>query len=315
MRPDKREFLFTERYRPRKIDDIILPKKVKSQFRQYIRQNNLPNLLLCGSPGIGKTTIAKALCNELGVDYIFINGSKDGNIDTLRTTVQNFASTLSLEGNGRKCVIIDEADNLNPTSTQPAFRSFMEEYSKNCAFIFTCNYPEKILSPLRSRFTEIFFSIPKEEKKDLVVKFISMIETILDKEKIVYDKKVVATYVVKQFPDMRKCITELQSYAIDGTIDIGILSSYKSLKAEELFSILKERKFNEMRRWVADNEPSFSDVIQLINSNMDERITQESLPQTILLLNQYQYNDYFALNKNTNIIAFFTELMADVQYK
>lgn len=315
MKPDKREFLWTEKYRPKSLNDIVLPKKVKSQFRQYIKQNNLPNLLLSGTPGIGKTTVAKALCEEMGIDYIFINASKDGNIDTLRTTVQNFASTLSLEGNGRKCVIMDESDSMNPTSTMPAFRSFMEEYSKNCAFIFTCNYPEKIIAPLRSRFTEIFFTIPKEEKKNLIISFIEMVEYILGKETVEYDKKVIASFVVKQFPDMRKCLTELQSYAIDGTIDTGILSSYKNLKAEEIFKILKAMKFNDMRKWVAETEPSFSDVIHLINSSMDEYIEETAFPQTILLLNQYQYNDYFAINKTTNIIAFFTEMMADIKFR
>lgn len=263
---------------------------------------------------MGKTTVAKALCEEMGIDYIFINASKDGNIDTLRTTVQNFASTLSLEGNGRKCVIMDESDSMTQ-ATQPAFRSFIEEYSKNCAFIFTCNYPEKIIAPLRSRFTEITFSIPKEEKKNLVISFIEMIEYILGKESIEYDKKVVASFVVKQFPDMRKCLTELQSYAIDGVIDTGILSSYKNLKADEIFSILKAMKFNDMRKWVAEMEPGFADIIHLINSNMDEYIEETSFPQSILLLNQYQYNDYFAINKITNIIAFFTEMMSDIKYK
>lgn len=315
MKPDKKEFLWTERWRPKKVDDIILPKKIKRQFNQYVKQNELPNLLLSGNPGIGKTTIAKAICEQLKIDYIFINGSKDGNIDTLRTKIQNFASTLSLEGNGRKCVIIDEGDNTNPNSTQPAFRAFMEEYSKNCSFIFTCNYPEKIIVPLRSRFTEVDFVIPKEEKMELAKKFIEMVETILAAESINYDKKVVVSFVAKKFPDMRKCLGELQSYAINGEIDSGILSSFRDLKANEIFNILKEKKFNDMRKWVAENDPSFADILYMMNNHMEEFVVENYLPEMILKMNEYQMNDYYALNKTVNIIAFFTELLTEIHYK
>ena len=242
-------YLWVERYRPHTINDCILPQSLKDTFKQYIATGQLPHFLLSGSPGCGKTTVARALCEEIGADYIFINGSDESGIDTLRTKIRSFASTISLT-DAKKVVIIDEADYLNPNSTQPALRSFMEEYADNCRFIFTCNFKNRIIEPLHSRCAVIDFKIIGEEKKEVAAHFFKRVVGILNKEGVEFDKKVVAELVQKHFPDYRRVINELQRYSVSGKIDSGIFVNIGAESYRTLFNLLKEKNFTEVRKWI-----------------------------------------------------------------
>lgn len=311
----REQFLWVEKYRPKNINDIVLPNYLKETFSNIVSIGELPNMLLSGGQGMGKTTVAKALCQELGVEYILINGSKDGNIDTLRTSIQQFASSMSFESNKRKCVIYDEFDNSNQNSTQPALRSMIEEFAHNCSFIFTANYPERIIEPLKSRVTEIKFEIPQQEKKDLILKFLSITENILKNENVEYDRKVVGAFVVEHFPDMRKCLNELQAHSMGGSISKAILSLSKNFEVKQLGLILKQKQFTEMRKWVVLNNPDFVVLMDQIYKNSNDLIENESIPELILILNQYQYKNSFALNKQINILAMLTEIMLNIKFK
>ena len=246
------EVLWVEKYRPQKIDDTILPSKTKAMFKKFVTDDSVPNLLLSGGPGVGKTTIAKAMLEEMGCDYIVKNGSLNVNIDTLRYDISTYASAVSLSG-GRKYVIFDEADYLNAANVQPALRNFIEEYSSNCGFIFTCNFKNRIIQPLRSRLSEVDFSIETSDRPKLAMQFMKRVETILGMENVDYDKAVIAKVIQKHFPDFRRVLTELQSYAASGRIDEGIFVNLKQESLDEVFSLLKTKDFTNMRKWVANN--------------------------------------------------------------
>ena len=311
------ENLWVEKYRPKKIDDCILANELKETFKQFVKQKEIPNLLLSGTAGSGKTTVARALCEELGADYLVINGSDEGRqIDTLRNKIKNFASTVSFEGTGHKVVIIDEADYMNAESVQPALRNFIETFYKNCRFIFTCNYKNKILPALHSRCTVIDFAITNGQKVKTATQLMIRLCNILTEEKIEFDKKVLAELIQKHFPDFRRTINELQRYSVRGKIDSGILFSITEADIKELVAILKEKRFNDMRKWVIQNldkEPSslFSSVYEILYKNLQP----QSIPQAVLVIAGYQYKSAFVADQEINMVACLTEVMANCKFK
>lgn len=309
------EFLWVEKYRPKKISDCVLPNTLKETFQQFVNQKNVPNLLLSGGPGVGKTTVARAMLEELNADYIVINGSMNGNIDTLRNEIMQFASTVSFTG-GRKYVILDEADYLNPNSTQPALRNFMEEFSNNCGFILTCNFKNRIIEPLHSRCSVIEFTIHKEEKMKMASQFFNRVANILTNENIEHDKKVVAELITKYFPDWRRVINELQRYSATGKVDSGILANNGEASIVELIKHLKAKSFTEMRKWVAHN--SDIDTTTLFRKLYDISSTefkQRSIPQLVVLMADYQHKAAFVADQEINIVAFFTEVMSSCEFE
>ena len=312
------ENLWVEKYRPTKIEDCILINELKETFKQFLNQKELPNLLLSGTSGTGKTTVARALCEELGADYIIINGSDEGRqIDTLRHKIKNFASTVSLtETASHKVVIVDEADYMNPDSVQPALRNFIETFYKNCRFIFTCNYKNKILPALHSRCTVIDFAISNGHKVKTATAFMNRLCNILIEEKIEFDKKVLAELIQKYFPDFRRTINELQRYSVRGKIDSGILFSLTEADTKQLMAILKEKRFNDMRKWVIQNldkEPSalFSNVYEILYKYLQP----QSIPQAVLVIAGYQYKAAFVADQEINMVACLTEVMANCKFK
>jgi DNA polymerase III delta prime subunit len=309
------EFLWVEKYRPNRLEDCILPDELKNTFQQFINQQNIPNLLLSGSAGVGKTTVAKAMLEELGADYIVVNGSLHGNIDTLRTEIMNFATTVSFS-EGRKYVILDEADYLNPQSTQPALRNFMEEYSKNCGFILTCNFKNRIIEPLQSRCSVIDFLFPKKLAPSLAGSFFTRVKTILDEEQVKYDEKVLAEIIQRHFPDWRRVLNELQRYSVSGIIDIGILSNSSQNAFKSLIALLKGKQFSDMRKWVAQNIDSDpTSIMRQLYDSSSEVIKASSIPQLVLLIGEYQYKSAFVADQEVNLVAFLTQVMADVEFK
>jgi len=309
------EYLWAQKYRPQVVADTILPEKTKNIFQKFVDDRNVPNLLLAGSPGTGKTTAAIAMLDQLGCDYIKINGSLSGGIDTLRTDISNFASAVSFSG-GRKYVIIDEADFLT-INTQTALRGFIEDYSKNCGFIFTCNFKNRIIEPLRgSRFSVVDFAIEKSERPKLAAQFFKRVMSILKNEGITAEPQVVAKIIEKYFPDFRRVLNELQKYSAVGSIDEGILSAKKTESLDELFGFLKEKKFTEMRKWVSDN--SDQDANELFRKIYDEsldRIELKSMPGFVVTLADYQYKHAFVADPEINMVAFLTELMVETSFK
>ena len=312
------ENLWVEKYRPKKIDDCILTIELKETFKQFVNQKELPNLLLSGTAGTGKTTVARALCEELGVDYIIINGSDEGRqIDTLRHKIKNFASTVSLTETARhKVVILDEADYMNPESVQPALRNFIETFYKNCRFIFTCNYKNKILPALHSRCTVIDFTITNGQKVKTATQLMNRLCSILTDENIEFNKKVIAELIQKHFPDFRRTINELQRYSVRGKIDSGILFSITEADTKQLVAILKEKRFNDMRKWVINNlekEPSslFSSVYEILYKHLQP----QSIPQAVLVIAGYQYKSAFVADQEINMVACLTEVMANCKFK
>jgi DNA polymerase III delta prime subunit len=309
------EVLWVEKYRPQVIDDTILPEKMKQSFRKFVADESVPNLLLTGGPGVGKTTIAKAMLDELGCDYVVKNGSLNVNIDTLRYEISTFASSVSLSG-GRKYVIFDEADYLNAASVQPALRNFIEEYSSNCGFIFTCNFKNRIIAPLRSRLSEIDFSIEQSERPTLAMQFFKRVNTILQQENIEYDKNVVAKVIEKHFPDFRRVLTELQSYAASGKIDEGIFVNLKQESIDELFALLKAKDFTSMRKWVANNsDQDMNEMFRRIYDAATDKIEFRSLPGFVVTLADYQYKANFVADLEVNMVAFLTEIMIESEFK
>lgn len=311
----KEEFLWVEKYRPKTVEDTILSTELKNTFQQFVNQKEIPNLILAGGPGIGKTTIAKAMLEELKCSYIVINGSMNGNIDTLRNEIKNFASTISFVG-GRKYVILDEADYLNPQSTQPALRNFMEEYSSNCGFILTCNFLNRIIEPLHSRCSVVQFKINSKDKPKLASQFMKRVMNILDAENIPYEEKVVAELIKKHFPDWRRVLNELQRYSATGKIDTGLLSNMTEVSIKNLISAIKEKDFTTMRKWVAenlDNEPAV--LFRNFFEHSVEYFTAQSVPQLIILLGDYQYKSAFVADQEINTVAFLTEVMASCEVK
>jgi len=309
------QFLWVEKYRPNKIDDCILPESLKLTFKQFIKDGQLPNFLFCGGAGVGKTTVAKALCNEIGAEYLLINGSEESGIDVLRTKIKSFASSVSLT-DSKKIVILDEADYLNPNSTQPALRAFIEEFSSNCRFIFTCNFKNRIIEPLHSRCSVIEFKIPNEQKPVICTSFFIRVKNILDSEKISFDSKVVAVLIEKHFPDFRRVLNELQRYSVAGKIDTGILVNLSDDSYKDLFHLLKNREWKKMREWVATNSDIestqlFSDIFNKSQSY----IILDTLPDLVLILAEYQHRAAFVADHEINKMAALTEIMKRCKWK
>jgi DNA polymerase III delta prime subunit len=310
------EFLWVEKYRPRTVAETILPVELKKTFQQFVDQKNVPNLLLSGRAGVGKTTIAKAMLNELDADYITINGSMNGNIDTLRVEISNFASSMSFKG-GRKYVILDEADYLNPNSTQPALRNFMEEFSNNCGFILTCNFKNRIIEPLHSRCSVIEFGIAKADKPKMAAQFYKRVCDILNDEGVKYEKSSVAELINLHFPDWRRTLNELQRYSATGQIDAGVLSNSSDDNINTLISYLKDKKFTEMRKWVGENTDVDSSVLyrQLYDILPTKLKSTTSVAGAIIVLAEYQYKEAFVANSEINRVAALATLMAECDWK
>jgi DNA polymerase III delta prime subunit len=308
------EFLWVEKYRPKTIEETILPCDLKSTFQQFVDQKNVPNLILSGSAGVGKTTVARAMLEQLGCDYIVINGSMNGNIDTLRNEILNFASAVSLSG-GRKYVILDEADYLNANSTQPALRNFMEEFSKNCGFILTCNFKNRIIEPLHSRCSVIDFKISKKAIAKLATQFFKRVTFILEAEGIEFDQKVVAEVINKHFPDWRRVLNELQRYSATGKIDTGILVNLQETSIKELVVLLKDKNYTEIRKWVKNNlDTDVNDLYNQFYEISSEICTKQTAPQLVLDLAKYQYQNAFAANPEINFLAFLVEVMMNCEF-
>ena len=308
-------FLWVEQYRPKTVDDCVLPQNLKNTFKEFVDQGNIPNVILSGGPGVGKTTIAKAVLDEIGATYMMVNGSEESGIDVLRTKIKNFASTVSLEG-GRKYLILDEADYLNPLSTQPALRGFMEEFHKNCGFILTCNYKNRLIEPLHSRCSVIDFTIPKSEKPQLATEFMKRVVGILENENVEYDKKVLVEVIQRHFPDWRRILNELQRYSISGRIDAGILVDMAEINIKELMKFMKEKEFTNVRRWVVNNLDM--DAVRLYRSIYDSLYTfldHSTIPHAVCILSEYQYRGAFAADQEINTLACLTEIMAKVKFK
>lgn len=313
---DLKDFLWVEKYRPKTVKDTILPENLKKTFQQFVDQKNVPNLLLCGGAGTGKTTIARAMLEELGCEYIVINGSLSGNIDTLRNDIKNFASSVSLMNEGRKYVILDEADYLNPNSTQPALRNFMEEYSKNCGFILTCNYRSKILQPLQSRCSVIEFKIPVKEKAEIAKTFMKRIMGILDGEDIPYEKEAVAAVIKKHFPDWRRVLNELQSYSATGKIDAGILVNFSDTNVRKLLEYMKAKEFSNARKWLAENtDIETTELYGKIYDLSNEIFELKSIPALVMILAKYLHQSAFAAHQEINNAACIVEIMSECSFK
>ena len=309
------DYLWVERYRPRKVQECVLPNNLKEYFQTQVSKGELQNMLLCGSPGTGKTTIARALCEELGSDYLLINGSEESGIDVLRNKIKNFASTVSMDG-GRKFVILDEADYLNPQSTQPALRGFMEEFHKNCGFILTCNFKNRIIDPLHSRCSVVEFKIPTSDKPKLAGQFFKRVTDILAIEKVQFEPKVVAAVVEKHFPDWRRVLNELQRYSASGAIDSGILVNVSETNMNDLVTFLKDKDFKSVRKWVAnnmDNDPA--QVYRKIYDTLYEKIEPSTVPHLVLSVADYQYKSAFVADQEINMLAFMIEIMSQVKFK
>lgn len=308
------DFLWVEKYRPKTISECILPTDLKEVFSKIVEKNELPNMLFSGSAGVGKTTVAKALCNELELDYILINGSEEGNIDTLRGKIKQFASTVSLQG-GYKVVILDEADYLNPQSTQPALRAFIEEFSNNCRFILTCNFKNRIIEPLHSRCSVYEFGIPNDQKPQLAANFFGRLTDILTKEAVPFEQKAVAALVERYFPDWRRVINECQRYSVSGRIDAGVLVNLSEDNINALMTSLKDKDFKSMRKWVVDNmdtEPQA--IFRKIYDGMSTYLQPQSIPQVVLILADYQYKNAFVADHELNVVACMTEIMASSEW-
>ena len=311
------DFIWVEKYRPTTIDECILPKSIKKTFQDFVDKGEIPNMLLSGPPGIGKTTVAKALCNQLGADYYVINGSDEGRfLDTVRTNAKNFASTVSLTSESKhKVIIIDEADNTT-SDVQLLLRASIEEFSANCRFIFTCNYKNKIIQPLHSRCTVIDFAVNKRDKPTIAAQFFSRINDILDKENIRSDKKVVAELINKHFPDWRRVLNECQRYSAGGEIDSGILASFSDVSINDLTKNLKEKNFSEVRKWVSTNLDNDTTLLfRRIYDSFYETLVANSIPAAVLILAKYQYQVAFVADQEINMLACLTEIMVECTFK
>jgi DNA polymerase III delta prime subunit len=309
------EYLWVERYRPQRVEDCILPRELKDTFQQFIASGELPNFLFSGGPGIGKTTVAKALCNEIGAEFILINGSEESGIDTLRTKIKSFASTVSLT-DAKKVVILDEADYLNPNSTQPALRAFIEEFSNNCRFIFTCNFKNRIIEPLHSRCAVVDFKIENKAKQEIASAFFKRVQFILKEENIEHDPKPIVELITKYFPDYRRIINELQRYSVTGKIDSGILLNLTEESFKGLVKNLKDKNFTEVRKWVAKNGDSDSiNIFRQLYDTASSNIDAASIPQLVLILADYQYKAAFVSDQELNLMAALTEIMAQCKFK
>ena len=308
-------FLWVEKYRPTSIDACILPNSLKDSFSEFVKNKHIPNLILSGGPGIGKTTVAKAMVEQIGATWMMINGSEESGIDILRTKIKNFASTVSLEG-GRKYIILDEADYLNPQSTQPALRGFMEEFHKNCGFILTCNYKNRLIEPLHSRCSVVDFIIAKGDKPKLASDFFNRVKMILSDENVKFDQKVVAELLNKYFPDWRRILNELQRYSASGQIDAGILVNLSEVNINELMEALKKQEFTNVRKWIVnnlDNDPVR--IYRRIYDSLYDNIDKSTIPHAVIILAEYSYKSAFVADQEINLLACLTEIMAQVKFK
>ena len=309
------DVLWVEEYRPQTIDDCILPASLKTLFQSFIDKGEISNMLFSGTPGVGKTTVAKALCEQMNCDWIMINGSEEGGIDVLRNKIKNFASTVSLSG-GKKVVILDEADYLNPQSTQPALRGFVEEFHKNCRFILTCNFKNRIIEPLHSRFSNIEFRINNKDKPKLASQLMDRAVYILKEQHIEYEDKALVGLITKHFPDFRKLINELQRYSVSGAIDAGVLVNISDENLKSLTGHLKAKEFGDMRKWVVnnlDNDPV--KIFRKIYDSLNTTLQPETIPHAILIIADYQYKSAFVADQEINLVACLTELMSQVKFK
>ena len=309
------KFLWVEKYRPTTVDECILPSNLKQTFKEFVKQKTLPNMILSGGAGVGKTTVANAMINEIGATSMMINGSEESGIDVLRTKIKNFASTSSLEG-GRKYLILDEADYLNPQSTQPALRGFMEEFHKICGFILTCNYKNRLIEPLHSRCSGVDFKIPKDEINKLCTQFFKRVKGILDEEGIKYDDKVILELITKYFPDWRRTLNELQKYSASGQIDSGILVNLSDVNINELMDALKNNEFTNVRKWIVnnlDNDPNR--MFRLVYDSLYDYLDGSTIPHAVIIIGDYSYKSAFVSVQEINMLACMTELMGAVKFK
>ena len=310
-------FIWVEKYRPQTIEDCILPDNIKKTFKEFLNKGEIPNMLLAGPPGVGKTTVAKALCNELGVDFYVINGSDEGRfLDTVRNNAKNFASTVSLSSEAKhKVIIIDEADNTG-NDVQLLLRAFIEEFAGNCRFIFTCNYKNKILEPLHSRCAVVDFSIRGKEKQQIAANFFQRLNLILDKERIEADKKVLVELINKHFPDWRRVLNECQRYSVGGKIDSGILAAFSDVAVDDLIKNLKTKNFLEVRKWVNTNMDNDTSVLfRRIYDSLYESLVPNTIPAAVLVIAKYQYQMAFVADQEINMLACLTEIMVECEFK
>ena len=310
------DFLWVEKYRPKRISDCVLPSDLHEPFSDFIDQGKVPNLIFAGGPGTGKTTAAKALCEETATDYLMVNGSDEGrNIDTVRTTLNQFCSSVSMTGN-RKAIIMDEADYMNPDSVQPALRGFIERFGNNVSFLFTCNYPNRIIAPIHSRCAVFDFIIPLNEKPKIAEQYLKLCESILEKEEIEFDRKVLVQLIMKHFPDFRRMLNELQRYASSGKIDVGILTTLEEINVGELVDSLRGKKFSDMRKWANSNMDS--DVVRIyrkLYDSLNNYLKQQSIRQAVLIIEDYQYKSAFVADQEINLVACLTEIMVECEFK
>ena len=309
-----KELLWVESYRPKTIEDCILPERLKKPFQEYVKQGNIPNLLLAGGAGVGKTTVAKAMCEQVGCDYMIINGSDESGIDVFRNKIKTYASSMSISG-GRKVIIIDEADYLNPNSTQPALRNAIEEFSGNCSFIFTCNFKNRIIDPLHSRCAVIDFGLKQNEKTQMAGQFFKRLQMILKTENVEYDDKVIVEVIKKHFPDFRRVINELQRYSKFGKIDSSILTQIIDVSINEVVKFLKEKDFGSLRKWVAINDIDATTLYRKLYDALYDVLLPQSIPQAVIILADYQYKQAFVADAEINTVACLTELMVGCEFK
>jgi len=316
MTMNRDDFLWVEKYRPQTVKDCILPSDLEETFSEYVDAGKVPNLILAGSPGTGKTTTAKALCIETNTDYLMVNGSDEGrNIDTVRTTMNQFCSSVSMSGN-RKAIIMDEGDYMNPDSVQPALRGFIEKFGNNVSFIFTCNYPNRIIDPIHSRCAVFNFSIPANEKPKIAERQMKRLQYILTEESVDYDQKVLVEMIMKHFPDFRRVINEVQRYSSSGCIDSGILSNISEINLKELVSALKGKKFSEVRKWTNQNiDQDAGRMYRKLYDNLSSHLKPQSLPQAVLIIADYQYKSAFVADQEINLVACLTEIMVECEFR
>ncbi len=315
MSNEREQFLWVEKYRPKKIDDCVLPDNLKATFKEFVAAGQIPNLLLSGTAGVGKTTVAKALCDEIGADWLLLNASEDSRIDVLRGRIRDFASTVSLTNSG-KVVILDEADYADAARFQPALRGFIEEFANNCRFVLTCNFKNRIIEPLHSRCSIVEFAIPPAEKPKMLAKFMARAKYILDSEGVTFNKEAVARLLVRHFPDFRRVLNELQRYSSSGTIDEGVLIDTGNANIVELVKHLKAQSFTEMRKWVAANtDNDFNQVIRQIYDQSHTLMDVQSQAALVLILGEYQYKMAFVADQELNLVAMLTEIMGSCTFK